>query len=212
MTKEDKVTSNLLSKLQKKFETTPDFPYSIYFHKNLKYYNYCNTEEFQPLVVNGNKDYYFQTDLIICDSLEKNKNLEDKDIVDFGTPRVVIEIKNENFNSHDVITYAEKAKRHKILCPHLQYGFLVINNGSEIPTRLINHGINYDFVYMLYEIESNIDNLFKNIIVPAIENSKNIEKLLSNIKENKCINKEQWFRREFKTSSCIKNGNYYETK
>ena len=200
---EETATEELLEKLKEKFKETENFPYSIYLHNYLKYYNYCNNYKNQPLVIKSKEDYYFQTDLIICDNLEKNKNLKDEDIEEFGTPRIVIEIKNKKTNSHDIITYAAKAEKHKILCPHLQYGYIIIDSTQNIPPRLINHGLNYDFAYM-YNSNSDIDDLFINIIVPAIINSINIEKLLSNIEKNNCKNEEQWFRRDFNISSCLK--------
>ncbi|MCD8378586.1 MAG: hypothetical protein LUB59_07360, partial [Candidatus Gastranaerophilales bacterium] len=56
------------------------------------------------------KARYFETDLLVYEEVENDY-----------IPRVVIEVKHRTFTTHDVITYTEKAKKHKLLYPYIQY-------------------------------------------------------------------------------------------
>src|SRR3954470_21014134 len=54
-------------------------------------------------------------------------------------PRVVIELKINSINSHDAITYSEKAYAHKTVFPYLRYGLVLGNHARPIPWRLYRH-------------------------------------------------------------------------
>lgn len=130
-------------------------------------------------------NHYFETDLLISEKMD-NTTIH----------RIVIEVKYNDFNSHEVITYASKSKKHKLICPYLQYGFLVINGKENIPLKLFNHGMDFDFVYM-YRDNENIDELFNNIIQVCIENSKKLEAIIKNVNKNRLHLKKKWFRKDF---------------
>lgn len=113
-------------------------------------------------------------------------------------PRLVIEAKYRNINTHDPITYSYKAFMHKNLFKGLRYGLIVGNYNFErkeeniyIPTRVIEYGDNFDFIFLLKDDynEDEIDFLV-NIIIKNIEISEQLTKLNEN-KENRyrCIMK-----------------------
>jgi hypothetical protein len=82
----------------------------------------------------------FQTDL--CIFLQKYDGQKIKKI-----PKVVIEFKNA-LSTHDVITYSNKARRHKQVYPYLRYG-LISYNISKIPKRFFLHNEDLDFYLAL---------------------------------------------------------------
>ncbi len=73
--------------------------------------------------------YAFQTDILI---------LRD------SRPLVVIEMKNGGFSTHDVITYSNKAEKHKLIYPTLRYGFVVVNT-DVITNKFFTHNTGFDF-------------------------------------------------------------------
>ena len=77
-------------------------------------------------------DSAFQTDL--CIFLKKN---------DIELPKIVFEFK-ANLTSHDVITYSNKARRHKQIYPYLRYG-LICYGLPVIPKRFFIHNEALDF-------------------------------------------------------------------
>jgi hypothetical protein len=76
----------------------------------------------------------YQTDLLIAEVGEAK-----------WIPRVVVEFKLGGVNMHDVLTYSAKAATHKSLYPHLRYG-IVIGEHNLLPTKLLWHGHNFDFM------------------------------------------------------------------
>ena len=62
-------------------------------------------------------------------------------------PRVVIEAKINSINTHDAITYSQKAASHRAIHPYLRYGLMLGNRGRyPLPGRLYRHGQNFDFM------------------------------------------------------------------
>ena len=84
-------------------------------------------------------DYAFQTDL--CIFLKKEKSILQKQ--DILPPKIVFEFK-EKLTSHDVITYSNKARRHKRIYPYLRYGIICYGLWS-IPKRFFIHNKALDF-------------------------------------------------------------------
>ena len=85
--------------------------------KNLPYTNFCSKVDKNGYGINykkGQKPY--TVDVLIY------RELENEEII----PLVVIEGKIKSYTTHDVLAYSEKAKTHKNIFPHLQYGFLVL--------------------------------------------------------------------------------------
>ncbi|MGA3198298.1 MAG: hypothetical protein ABSD89_02715 [Halobacteriota archaeon] len=72
-------------------------------------------------------DSAFQTDL--CIFLKKN---------DILLPKMFFEFKGRDITTHDIITYSNKAKRHKQIYPYLRYG-LISYERSVIPKRFFIH-------------------------------------------------------------------------
>jgi hypothetical protein len=112
------------------------------------------------------------------------------------TPRLIIEAKYRNINTHDPITYNHKALLHKNLFKGLRYGLIVgdykFNRKEEnvyIPSRLVKYGDNFDFMMLLKE-EYNTEeiNQLIDIIIKNVEISKKLENL-NRDKENRyqCI-------------------------
>lgn len=118
-----------------------------------------------------NKDYY-QLDILICKDTEKLSEVE---------PLVIIEIKNKKYTSHDIIVYSDKAKRHKILYPHIKYGFIVINSKQPFSYKYFSHAENFDFAYLLdVNDKRDVEYFIENIIVKEIEDAEYRKKLLYN--------------------------------
>jgi hypothetical protein len=77
--------------------------------------------------------YAFQTDILVSKA---------------EIPLVVVELKSGVFSSHDVITYAFKAQRHKQVYPYLRYGFAVVGLEA-LGRRFLTHKEGFDFAVAL---------------------------------------------------------------
>jgi len=88
--------------------------------------------------------------------VNKRKNIIKYKKKFFLLPLVVIEIKHGNFNTHDVLTYSEKALKHKEIYPYLRYGLVVGEKNKEITifNRFFRHNKGIDFAYVL-DIDNN---------------------------------------------------------
>lgn len=103
---------------------------------NLPYTNFCDRIDADEQGV----DYvrgklYYTTDVLIYKKLEDGGKI----------PLVVVEGKIKRYTTHDVIVYSEKARAHKTVFPHLQYGFVVLN------------AENCEFKMLRYYVHSNFD-------------------------------------------------------
>jgi len=83
-------------------------------------------------------DSAFQTDL--CVYVKTPQGL--------WIPKVVFEFKVEHITTHDVITYSNKANRHKNIYPYLRYG-LVVYGIDKIPGRFFKHNEGMDFCLII---------------------------------------------------------------
>lgn len=61
-------------------------------------------------------------------------------------PRIIIEVKRNNATTHDLISYDEKAYRHKRVYPSLRYGMLLVET-SGLTKRYLWHSNDIDFFY-----------------------------------------------------------------
>jgi len=104
----------------------------------------------------------FQTDL--CIFLKKG---------DVLLPKVVFEFKND-ISTHDVITYSNKARRHKQIYPYLRYG-LISYSLSTIPKRFFIHNEGLDFYLTIKEHVNNLETVFKSLIEEEVEISNVLE-------------------------------------
>lgn len=111
--------------------------YKITTQANLPYTNFCDR-----LDVNGKGLDYgkgkksYAVDVLIYRELENDEKV----------PLVVVEGKIRGYSTHDIITYSEKARTHKSVFPHIQYGFIVLdaNDDDFMPLRYYLHST-FDF-------------------------------------------------------------------
>ncbi len=103
-------------------------------------------------------------------------------------PRVIIELKT-TITTHDIITYSEKAQRHKMIYPGLRYG-IVASNISKISTKFFIHNTHLDFVVAAKNFldEGRLDALVDKLINEEITLSNKMEGLL--MKNQDCC----WFQ------------------
>lgn len=94
-------------------EILPELSKDLIPEKNANlFYQISLDNNLNPMINTGNPKkghFAFQTDL--CIFLKKDNNIR--------IPKVVIEFKN-NPTTHDVITYSNKARRHKRVYPYLR--------------------------------------------------------------------------------------------
>jgi len=107
-------------------------------------------------------DSAFQTDL--CIFLKKN---------DILLPKIVIEFKRD-ITTHDVITYSNKAKRHKQIYPYLRYGLLSYGL-SVIPKRFFIHNEGLDFYLATKEYTKNLQRELRRLIEQELKISDTLE-------------------------------------
>lgn len=95
-------------------------------------------------------------------------------------PRVVIELKINSINTHDSITYSEKAYAHKAVFPYLRYGIVIGNHKGPIPWRLYRHGLNSDFMMVIAGFEPTEKELAElgGILNEEIEASRQVETII----------------------------------
>ena len=112
-------------------------------------------------------------------------------------PRLVIEAKYHDINTHDPITYNHKAYLHKTLFPGLRYGVIIGNYKEDrkgntrneeniyIPARVVEYGVNFDFIYLFKE-NLNKDEIttFINIIKNNIKMAEILESMDKKDKRN----------------------------
>ena len=108
--------------------------YDVVTHEKLPYgYEIRRYREGQPDAAT----VCYETDLMILERARDGS----------WVPRVVIEAKINSINTHDAITYSEKASTHKAVHPYLRYGVLLGNRSSySLPGRLFRHGAQFDFM------------------------------------------------------------------
>lgn len=75
-----------------------------------------------------------------------------------GLPFVILELKKGQPNTHEILTYSQKAEMIKTIFPYCQYLFLIQGN---ISPRTYRHGINFDEIISLKNIndDQEISNL-----------------------------------------------------
>ena len=131
--------------------------YELYLNKDLK----LNVNTKKP-----KRGYSaFQTDLCIYRKLDNNIEL----------PIVAIEFKR-SLSTHDIITYSEKALRHKKIYPQLRYGMLSYDI-EKISGKFFTHNIGIDFYYVIKKVgEKEKENIVK-ILNKEIIISKNLEEI-----------------------------------
>ena len=77
----------------------------------------------------------YETDLLIKENVDGS-----------FIPRLIIESKYLNVTTHDTIAYNNKALAHKNLYMGLRYGLMIGNSKSKITPKVLQHGMNFDFM------------------------------------------------------------------
>jgi hypothetical protein len=86
-------------------------------------------------------------------------------------PRVSIEVKYPNINTHDILTYSEKARRIKSIYPYLRYG-LLIGGLDALPPRACRLGRDFDFMVACpFPFEGALITAIKKLLTQEIRNS-----------------------------------------
>lgn len=109
--------------------------------------------------------YAFQTDILI----EKVKPL---------VPLVVLELKYNSFNTHDVITYSAKATRHKAIYPYLRYGF-VLGGSTSLSKKFLAHNQGIDFAMSMRDITNDGRRLVQ-LVKSQIKDAENYLRVIRN--------------------------------
>lgn len=122
--------------------------YKITTQINLPYVNFCDRiDENNKAIDHGKGKKAYAVDALIYREVEDNEKI----------PLVVIEGKTRSYSSHDVITYSDKAKHHKTVFPHLQYGFVVLDATSKNLTLRYHLHSEFDFGEIFPKAESATD-------------------------------------------------------
>lgn len=119
----------------------------------------------------GSATISYETDLLIVETSQD------------GTwkPRVVIEAKIRTINTHDAITYSQKAASHRSIHPYLRYGVMLGARGHHpLPGRLYRHGQNFDFMvsFVDFELTSVEWTGFVQLVQSEVTASRDMERLL----------------------------------
>ena len=87
--------------------------------------------------------------------LEKDQGQHKEDV---GLPYVILELKKQQPNTHEIMTYSQKAEMIKTIFPYCQFLLLIYGNISALTYR---HGINFDEIISLKNVddEQEINNL-----------------------------------------------------
>lgn len=115
----------------------------------------------------------YQTDILVFETYQ------DKQI-----PRVIVECKIR-LNTDDIIAYNEKARKHKNIFPHLQYGFLLFDNDKrELPWKYHINNDNFDFELLLpvTNITDKQKRLFIDAIIEQVKVSREKERIIFELK------------------------------
>jgi hypothetical protein len=125
--------------------------YQITTQASLPYTNFCNKIDGNGKGIDydrGKKSY--AVDILIYRELKNGDKI----------PLIVIEGKIKGYSTHDIITYSEKAKTHKTVFPHLQYGFIVLNADDDafMPLRYYMHKqFDFEELFPIKEEKENHD-------------------------------------------------------
>jgi len=86
-------------------------------------------------------------DTIIDIILEKDSGQNSHHL---GLPFVIIELKREQPNTHEILTYSQKAQMIKTIFPYCRFVFLIY---GDISARTYRHGIDFDKIIQLQNLD-----------------------------------------------------------
>ena len=119
----------------------------------------------------GHNDIRYETDILVYEKVNK----------DAWIPRVIIEAKIGKINTHDAITYSQKARTQKNVHPYLRYGILISNRlHHPLPGRLFRHGQHFDFMlsWKALQAADNEWNQLITILNDEIKASRTLEEMI----------------------------------
>lgn len=143
---------------------------SVRVGKKLSYgYEILEYEDKTDAPINNTNQY--ETDLIILESFPNGR----------WKPRLIIECKINSINTHDAITYSQKASSHKSVHPYLRYGIILGNRrDNPLPGRLYRHGTFFDFMMSFESFEPTESEMvrFNCVIREEIDASRQLERII----------------------------------
>lgn len=86
-----------------------------------------------------------------------------------------------NINTHDAITYSQKAANHKSVFPYLRYGIMLGNRQHHpLPGRLYRHGTQFDFMISFREYEPMAKEIttFEKVLLEEVQASRTLENMI----------------------------------
>lgn len=94
-------------------------------------------------------------------------------------PRVIAEVKLGRVTTHDTLTYAEKARRIRVVYPFVRYG-LVLGEMISIPPRALRLGQEFDFITVVSATASSADiERIGALFAEELQASRNLGQILS---------------------------------
>lgn len=144
--------------------------YKIKTQQPLPYTNFCDRIDSNDKGLDykkGKKSY--AVDVLVYRELDNGDKI----------PLVVIEGKIKGYSTHDVITYSEKARTHKSVFPHIQYGFIVLDAIDQdfMPLRYYLHsGFDFEEIFPTNEGEADHNNRIESFLKQLEEQIKIAEK------------------------------------
>ena len=127
--------------------------------------------EHDPLKPVDTRAIAYETDLVIAEVLQEGH----------WKPRLIIEAKITSINTHDAITYSQKATSHKSVYPYLRYGIILGNRRNfPLPGRLYRHGIAFDFMMSFKTFEPTTTEIARlnSLILEEVRASQQLEKII----------------------------------
>jgi hypothetical protein len=196
---EAEITEQFEIELNKLFEKNPQDKLKAEKGRSLPYRSpveYLERDKKDKLKPGENEGNTYQTDIYIYEINKENRDI----------PRIVVELKKIIPNTHEMITYSDKAGEHKIILPHVRYGIIAFNenNGNKLenlPKRMFMHSENFDFMMVINwknkdEFNKGIEMFYEKIIKEEIKSSKDIEKTVFT-PDNKFKDIASWVRKDF---------------
>ena len=115
----------------------------------------------------------YQTDILVFETYQEKR-----------IPRVIIECKI-SINTDSIIAYNAKAKKHKNIFPHIQYGFLFFSDDKkELHWNYHINNDNFDFELLLpvTNITDKQKRLFIDTIIEQVKLSREKERIIFELK------------------------------
>lgn len=144
--------------------------YKITTQASLPYTNFCDRIDGNNKSIDygkGKKSY--AVDILVYRELDNDEKI----------PLVIVEGKIKGYSTHDVITYSEKARAHKSVFPHVQYGFIVLDavDRNFMPLRYYLHsGFDFEDIFPNTENDADHNNRINSFVEQLGEQIKIAEK------------------------------------